>query len=175
MSNELIIKPYSYSYATTILSFTNDIESFYRWSAGVLGTYPIDESKFNERIKELKSGKLFYPYVVKLEEEVIGFFTLRYRLENVNDLTIGFVIINPKYRGLGYGKKMLDLAINLAFNKYKSDGVNLRVFKDNNEAYNCYKKCGLKENGITDSYLILGKNWDVIEMYLKNNNQGINF
>ena len=169
MSNELIIKPYSSSYAKTILSFTSDIESFYRWSAGVLGTYPIDEVKFNDRIKELKSSKLFYPYVVKLEEEVIGFFTLRYKIESVNDLTIGFVIIDPKYRGCGYGKKMLELAINLAFSKYKSDSVNLRVFKDNVDAYKCYKSCGLKEKGIKDSYKIMDKDWEVIEMDLKNN------
>jgi len=168
--NELIIKPYISSYAKNILTFINDEESFYRWSAGVLGTYPIDEAKFNERIEELKSGKLFYPYVVKLDDEVIGFFTLRYRLENVNDLTIGFIIINPKFRGLGYGKKMLDLAINLAFNEFKSDSVNLRVFKDNIDAYKCYKKCGLKENGITDSYEILGSIWEVIEMERKNSN-----
>ena len=168
--SELTIKPYSSSYASTILSFTTDIESFYRWSAGVLGDYPIDEVKFNDRIKELKSSKLFYPYVVKLDEEVIGFFTLRYRVENVNDLTIGFVIIDPKYRGFGYGKKMLELAINLAFNKFKSDGVNLRVFKDNLDAYKCYKSVGLKENGVTDSYLLLDKKWDVIEMEKKNKN-----
>ena len=168
--SELTIKPYSSSYASTILSFTTDIESFYRWSAGVLGDYPIDEVKFNDRIKELKSSKMFYPYVVKLEDEVIGFFTLRYKEESANDLTIGFVIIDPKYRGFGYGKKMLELAINLAFNKYKSDGVNLRVFKDNLDAYKCYKSVGLKENGITDTYKILGKNWDVIEMSLKNKN-----
>ncbi|MBP5444805.1 MAG: GNAT family N-acetyltransferase [Acholeplasmatales bacterium] len=169
MNSELIIKPYSSSYAKTILSFTNDEESYYRWSANVLGSYPIDENKFNDRIKELKSTKLFYPYVVKHNEEVIGFFTLRYRVESVNDLTIGFVIINPKYRGQGFGKKMLDLAINLAFSKFKSDSVNLRVFKDNIEAYNCYKKCGLKENGITDTYEILGNKWLVIEMALNNN------
>ena len=169
MSNELIIKPYNSSYANTILSWTDNIESFYRWSAGVLGTYPIDDVKFNDRIKELKSTKLFYPYVVKLNDEVIGFFTLRYKVESVNDLTIGFVILDPKVRGAGYGKKMLDLAINLAFSKYKSDNVNLRVFKDNIEAYNCYKKCGLKENGVTDTYEILDSKWDVIEMSLKNN------
>lgn len=169
MSNELVIKPYNSSYAETILSWVNDIELFYRWSAGVLGTYPIDEDMFNNRIKELKSTKLFYPYVVKLDTLVIGFFTLRYRVESVNDLTIGFVILDPKFRGQGYGKKMLDLAINLAFIKYKSDSVNLRVFKDNLEAYKCYKKCGLKENGVRDSYNLMDKDWEVIEMSLKNN------
>lgn len=169
MDTELIIKPYNSTYTNTILSWTNNEESFYRWSAGVLGTYPIDSIKFNERIKELKSSKLFYPYVVKLNNEAIGFFTLRYREEIVNDLTIGFVILDPNKRGLGYGKKMLELAINLAFSKYKADNVNLRVFKENTEAYNCYKKCGLKENGIYDTYDILGKKWDVVELEMKNN------
>ena len=169
MSDELVIKPYNSTYTDTILSWTNNEESFYRWSAGVLGTYPIDNAGFNERIKELKSTKLFYPYVVKLDNMVIGFFTLRYRVESVNDLTIGFVILDPNKRGLGLGEKMLNLAINLAFSKYKSDSVNLRVFKDNTAAYNCYKKVGLKENGVTDKYDILGSKWDVIEMSLKNN------
>ena len=168
MDNDLKIKPYNYSYAEAVLSWTKDKESFYRWSAGVLGDYPIDTNKFNERIKELKEPKLFYPYVIKLEDEVIGFFTLRYRLESANDLTIGFVIINPKYRGMGYGEKMLNLAINLAFSKYKADSVNLRVFKDNIPAYNCYKKVGLKENGIRDYYELIGKNWEVIELEKRN-------
>lgn len=166
--SELAIKPYNSSYAETIINWTNDEESFYRWSAGVLDTYPTNKDKFNSRIQEMKSTKLFYAYVVKLDNEVIGFFTLRYRVESVNALTIGFVIIDPKYRGLGYGEKMLDLAINLAFHKYKSDSVNLRVFKDNTAAYNCYKKVGLKENGIEDNYDILGKKWLVVELEKKN-------
>ena len=164
MNDELIIKPFNSSYIEKILSWTTDIESFYRWSAGVLGDYPITVEAFNERIKELKSSKLFYPYVVKLDNEVVGFFTLRYRVESVNDLTIGFVILDPNKRGLGYGEKMLELAINLAFNKYKSDSVNLRVFKDNTAAYKCYKKVGLKENGVTDVYNILDYKWDVVEL-----------
>lgn len=167
MSNDLIIKPFNSTYADTILSWTKDKESFYRWSAGVLGDYPIDSNKFNEKIKEMKQTKLFYPYVVKLDNKVIGFFTLRYRVENVNNLTIGFVILDPLYRGMGYGKKMLNLAINLAFGTYKSDSVNLRVFKDNTAAYNCYKKVGLKENGVCETYNILDYKWDVVELEKK--------
>ena len=164
MSNDLIIKPFNSSYIDTILSWTSDLESFYRWSAGVLGSYPIDSNKFNEKIKEMKQTKLFYPYVVKLDNKVIGFFTLRYRVENINNLTIGFVILDPLYRGMGYGKKMLNLAINLAFETYKSDSVNLRVFKDNTAAYNCYKKVGLKENGVCETYNILDYKRDVVEL-----------
>ncbi|MCR5461528.1 MAG: GNAT family N-acetyltransferase [bacterium] len=164
MSNDLIIKPFNSSYIDTILSWTNDKKSFYRWSAGVLGSYPIDSNKFNEKIKEMKQTKLFYPYVVKLDNKVVGFFTLRYRVKNVNNLTIGFVILDPLYRGMGYGKKLLNLAINLAFETYKSDSVNLRVFKDNTAAYNCYKKVGLKENGVCETYNILDYKWDVVEL-----------
>ena len=162
--NELIIKPYNSSYAETIINWLKDEESFYRWSAGVLDTFPTNKDKFNSRIQKMKSTKLFYAYVVKLNNEVIGFFTLRYREESINVLTIGFVIIDPKYRHLGYGKKMLELAINLAFSKYKTDSVNLRVFKDNTDAYNCYKKVGLVENGIEEYYEILGKKWLVVEL-----------
>lgn len=167
MNDELVIKPFNSSYIEKILSWTKDEESFYRWSAGVLGNYPIVASAFNEKIHELKSTRLFYPYVVKLDNEVVGFFTLRYRVESVNDLTIGFVILDPSIRGKGYGEKMLNLAINLAFNKYKSDSVNLRVFKDNIAAYNCYKKVGLKENGVKDTYNILDYKWDVVELEKK--------
>ena len=170
MDSDLIIKPFNSSYIEKILSWTSNKESFYRWSAGVLGNYPITKNAFGEKIKEMKSTKLFYPYVIKLNNEVVGFFTLRYKIENANDLTIGFVILDPKYRGLGYGEKMLNLAINLAFNTYKSDSVNLRVFKDNTAAYNCYKKVGLKENGIKEVYNILDYKWEVIELEKRNEN-----
>ena len=47
MNDELIIKPFNSSYIEKILSWTTDIESFYRWSAGVLGDYPITVEAFN--------------------------------------------------------------------------------------------------------------------------------
>ena len=157
--------------AKTILSFIPDADSFYKWSATALGTYPLSTLAFINRINEMKSTKVFYPYVMIDADKVIGFFILRYWDPNINSLTIGFVVIDPTYRGKGIGKKMVSEAINLAFNHYKADSCNLRVFDCNPSAYNCYKSVGFKENGITKTYEMNNKLWKVIELELNNNNK----
>ena len=162
------IRDYNKEDSKTILGFINDENLFYMWSAGVLGSYPLKSEAFNKRISEMIENNNFHPYVMLDNDKVVGFFSIRYRDIKVNAITLGFIVIDPTYRGKGIGKKMLNLAINLAFNTFKSDSVNLRVFKDNIEAYNCYKKCGLKENGTTDIYDILGSKWDVVELEKKN-------
>ena len=163
---ELFLREYNNDDAKIILSFTNDKESFYLWSAGVLGVYPLSSYDFNKRIEELKINR-FYPYVLTDGLNCLGFISLRYR-DNSNNLTLGFVIINPNIRGKGIGKKMLELAINKAFDEFKVSGVNLRVFVNNTPAYNCYKACGLEENGIEEIYEIDDIKLKCIELAKKN-------
>lgn len=163
---ELSLREYNSDDAKTILSFIADKASFYLWSAGVLGLYPLSSYDFNKRIEELKTNR-FYPYVLTDGLNCLGFISLRYR-DNFNNLTLGFVIINPNIRGKGIGKKMLELAINKAFNEYKASEVNLRVFANNTPAYKCYKACGFIENGIEETYEINDTKLKCIELVKKN-------
>lgn len=43
----LRLKPYNISEADIILSWSKDETDFYKWSAGILGEYPIRKEKFD--------------------------------------------------------------------------------------------------------------------------------
>ena len=43
----LRLKPYNISEADIILSWSKDEIDFYKWSAGILGEYPITKEKFD--------------------------------------------------------------------------------------------------------------------------------
>ena len=43
----LRLRPYKTEDAEKILSWSNDEKSFYKWSAGILGEYPITKEQFS--------------------------------------------------------------------------------------------------------------------------------
>ena len=49
----LRIRPYNIKDAETILSWTKDEKAFYKWTAGVLGTYPLSVEQFIMMTKRL--------------------------------------------------------------------------------------------------------------------------
>ena len=40
------LRPYNVNDVDTILSWSNDERAFYKWSAGILGEYPITKEQF---------------------------------------------------------------------------------------------------------------------------------
>ena len=73
-------------------------------------------------------------------------------------------VVDPQKRGKGYGKQMLGLGLNYAFEVYGADSVSLGVFDNNISAYNCYKSVGFQECGERIDYEIAGSIWTDIEM-----------
>ena len=64
------LRPYKSSDAETILSWCDNEKSFYEWSAGILGNYPITEKQFGF-VESLIAFTAFE------NNEIVGFFTLR--------------------------------------------------------------------------------------------------
>ena len=52
---------------------------------------------------------------------------------------------NPQYRGKGYGKEMLRLAVKYAFEITNVQAVQLNVFLENERAKKCYESVGFTE------------------------------
>ena len=65
----LRIKPYNISEADIILSWSKDETDFYKWSAGVLGEYPIRKEKF-DFVNNLMA------FTAIEDDEPVGFFTI---------------------------------------------------------------------------------------------------
>lgn len=157
------LRPYNTNDADKILSWSKDKREFYKWSAGVLGKYPINKRKFGF-VNNLMA------FTAIDDDEIIGFFTLRRPSEIFDELRFGFVIVDPEKRGKGYGKAMLQLGIKFAFEIYGAKKVSLGVFENNLPAYYCYKAVGFTDMVLdkAESYCVLGEEWKCKELMIEN-------
>lgn len=156
------IRPYKATDANTILSWFENEKTFYQWTAGVLGNYPITQ-------KEFFFVESLMPFTAFDETGIVGFFTLRNPYESLDELRFGFVIVNPDKRGKGYGKMMIRLGIKFIFEIYGAKRASLGVFENNLPAYYCYKAVGFNEvvPDTTETYCILGEEWKCIELVME--------
>lgn len=158
----LRLRPYKYTDASTILLWCKDEISFYKWTAGVLGKYPISEKEFSF-VTEL------IPFTAFDESGIVGFFTLRPPKETTDELRFGFVIVDPEKRGKGFGKEMLRLGIKYVFEIYRAKKASLGVFENNTSAYHCYKAAGFKDitTEEAETYHVLNEEWKCLELMIE--------
>ena len=151
------IRPYKDADEERVLSWCRDEETYYRWTAGVLGDYPITAEQFRA------TGALMR-FTALDEKEPAGFFTVRNPKETQNELRFGFVIVDPDRRGRGIGGEMLRLGLEFAFRIYRAERVTLGVFEDNLPAVACYTSAGFRLTGLSETYRVRGENRAAVEM-----------
>jgi RimJ/RimL family protein N-acetyltransferase len=154
------LRPYDEEDTDKILSWINDEITFYKWSAGILGEYPITKERFGF----ITSLMAFT--AVNENDDLVGFFTMRRPTERYDELRFGFVIVDPEKRGKGYGKDMLLSGIDFAKNNYGAKKISIGVFENNKPAYACYKSIGFKDVVLEEKekYFILGEVWNCLEL-----------
>ncbi len=155
----LRLRPYQDADAKAILSWPMDEKSFYQWTAGRLGAYPLTRERFDQLESLLR-------FILLDENEPAGFFTLRNPGETMDELRFGFVIVDHRKRGRGYGKEMLRLGLKYAFEIYGAKQASLGVFENNPSAYYCYKAAGFTDvpTEKPETYRVLGEDWKCREM-----------
>ena len=158
----LRLRPYKIEDSDTIITWCKDERVFFQWSAGILGEYPLTQEKFRF-VDSLMAFTAFD------ENGPVGFFTLRHPGETLDELRMGFVVVDSKQRGTGKGKKMLKLGLKYAFDVYGAKKVSLGVFENNKPAYYCYKAAGFKDVILdqTETYKILDEEWKCTEMAIE--------
>ncbi|MDY6232600.1 GNAT family protein [Peptostreptococcus porci] len=156
---EFRLRSYNENDADTILSWISDERDFYKWSAGILGDYPISREQFGF-VNNLMA------FTAVNDDELIGFFTMRRPTENFDELRFGFIVVDPEKRGNGYGKGMLQLGIKYAQEIIGAKKISLGVFENNESAYYCYKSVGFKDTVLdeTEIYTVLGEEWKCLEL-----------
>lgn len=157
------IRPYKAADANVILSWCRDERTFYQWTAGVLGEYPITQ-------KEFGFVETLMPFTAFDESGIMGFFTLRNPDGSLDELRFGFVIVDPDRRGKGCGKAMLQSGLKFVFEIYGAKRASLGVFENNPAAYYCYRAAGFHEvvPETPEIYQILGEEWRCKELIIKN-------
>ena len=154
------LRPFCIEDAPVILSWIKDKTDFRKWSADRYSSYP---PKPEDMLAQYANDNIFPFTAIDDAGKVIGHIILRYPDSSKTVIRLGFIIIDNQLRGKGYGKQMLELAIQKAQRDYKVQKITLGVFDNNPSAIRCYESVGFTVTG-TDSYLIDGEQWMGKEM-----------
>ena len=156
----MTLRPFTIDDAPIILSWIKDLSAFRKWSAD---RYPAFPPKPEEMVAQYAAENIFPFTAIDNDGNIIGHIMLRYPESSKTVIRFGFVIVDDNLRGKGYGKQMLQLAIQKAKNVFGAKMITLGVFDNNPSALHCYESVGFRVIG-TDSYLIDGEEWTGKEM-----------
>ena len=166
----LRLRPYKPCDANTILGWIKDEDAFRKWSTDRYPHYPITADDMNHKYMDCNGDCMepdnFYPMTAFDETGIVGHLILRFTDEEKKVLRFGFVIVDDSKRGMGYGKGMLRLALQFAFDIFKADKVTLGVLENNPGAYYCYKAAGFRDvtGEEPEYYILMGKKIKCLEL-----------
>ena len=171
----LKLRPYKPCDASTIVSWIKDERSFRKLCADRFESYPITAEDLNSHYNMFSNIDSFFQMTAIDETGVVGHLIMRFTDEEKKILRFGFVIVDDTKRGVGYGKQMIKLAIQYAFDILKVDRafcdcplekITLGVFENNESAYYCYKSIGFQEVQMNqyEVYQILDEVWKCLEL-----------
>ena len=156
----MILRPFTIDDAPIILSWIKDKTAFRKWSAD---RYPAFPPKPEDMVAQYAADNIFPFTTIDDEGKIVGHIMLRYPDPSKTVIRLGFVIVDDNLRGQGYGKLMLQLAIQKAIHEFDAKKISLGVFDNNPSAFHCYESVGFKVVGV-DSYIIDGEEWAEKEM-----------
>lgn len=166
------LRPYKSCDAEAIADWCEDEMTYLNWSGGKFGPFPVTAEVIDSKYKNDNGGCVeadnFYPVTALDEDEIIGHLIIRYIHGNNKILRLGWIIVDKKKRGQGYGKQIVALALKYAFEILLAEKVTIGVFENNLSAYNCYKTSGFSEVIDGEKYKEIrdynGCIWRVIEL-----------
>lgn len=159
------LRKYKNEDAKTIAKWIKNERELRLWSANRYENYPITEFDIINNYKECQRNNNFYPLTLVDKNNIIGHLIIRNPCEDLLTFRLGFIIINPYYRKQGYGKKIINEAIEYAKKNYNAKNFNLGVFIDNENALNCYLNAGFKIIDIEKNvFKFYDEYWDCAEM-----------
>lgn len=130
--------PFTEQYYPLIVSWIPDEEFNFLWG-GPLYTWPITI----EQVAAHQARNDVSSFLLTDNGNTIGFIELI--RENENSYRLSRIIIaGETARGKGYGKKLVELAIQHAKAAYGANNFNLVVFEQNERAINCYSSVGFQ-------------------------------
>ena len=161
------LRPYKPEDSQIICSWIKDEKTLFQWSADRIGKFPLLGNELNENYATRNAGTDFFPLTaVDENENIIGhLFVLIPDVNVKTTVRFGFVIVSPEFRGKGYGKKMLELAIEYAKKELHATRATLGVFANNPKAQACYESLGFSPVS-TRVVNILNADWECIDMEL---------
>lgn len=151
------IRPYIHSKDYKYIAQWIDNEKVHAfWCANHL-PYPVTPEAFRNLLEKNAMDWTDSAYVAtKNDGKVTGFFCYSLNTEN-NTGFMKYIIVDKAQRGKGYGKEMLALALQYAFQITGATSVQLNVFNENISAKRCYEKAGFIEKAVEKNVFGFGK------------------
>ncbi len=164
----ICLRPYQASDAGVIVSWFRDEIAFRKWCGTKYETFPITAKDMNRHYVELSALGGFFPMTAVEGTQIVGHLILRCTDEKRSIIRFGYVVVDEKKRGMGYGKKMLTLAAEYARVRLGAEKITLGVFENNESALRCYRAVGFcpAEAEPKRTVRILDEDWTLWEMEL---------
>lgn len=164
----LTLRPYQPSDATVITSWLKSEYLMRQWCADRYNRYPVTSEDMNSYHQQCVDGEKTRAITMVDGNEVVGYITLRIPDNDFSEQRIGFVIVDDSKRGRGFGKTLVNMAVDYAFKRLGATKVSLGVFENNTSAIHCYEAAGFHRvpRLKVESYECLGETWNCIEMEL---------
>lgn len=154
------LRPYVHSRDfEKIKNWVTDERAHALWCANRI-KFPLESEEFADFIRELFDRTGDCPFTATEDDgNVVGFICCSVNCET-NEAMLKFVIVDPSQRGKGYGKEMVRLAAQYAYDIAKVGLVHLNVFTANAAARRCYENAGFTErNTAPDAFEFNGESW----------------
>lgn len=137
------------------------------WCANLI-SYPVTKEKLHAFLEKNAIDWTDSAYVATDDDgAVIGFFCYSVNVKD-NSGFLKFIIVDSRIRGKGYGRQMLQLALQYAFHITGADAVQLNVFEENIAAKQCYEKLGFIEKDISkDVFKYKNELWSRCHMIIQ--------
>lgn len=162
----LRLRPYKPCDAKTIVSWVKDEVTYHEWCVDKFRCFPLTADAMNAHYDSFANTDDFFEMTAFDETGVTGHLIMRFTDEEKRNLRFGFVIVDDRKKGQGYGKAMLRLAIKYAFDILKVEMISLGVFVQNESAYYCYRSVGFQDTGEIIHYSFNGEEWICKELKL---------
>ena len=166
IGDKIYLSPRNSEDVEIFTEWLNDFETTdYLGRSGMLITLD-GEKKY---LDENSSPEAIFVIVTIDNDKIIGTVSL----EKINYIsrcaTLGIFIGYKEFRSKGYGTEAIKLILEYGFKYLNLKNIKLDLIEFNEQALNCYKKCGFKEYGRRRKCeFVDGKYYDIIEMDILN-------
>ncbi|NQT63790.1 MAG: GNAT family N-acetyltransferase [Candidatus Marinimicrobia bacterium] len=128
-----------------LIAWVPDADFLLQWS-GPKYVFPLDVKQLTATLEMTRAEHPSqFMFKALLDGTTIGHIELMAVNYVEKSAVLARVLIGPKqYRGQGWGKMMIQLALHFAFDDLELEKLNLGVFAFNKSAVQCYKQFGFK-------------------------------
>ena len=142
------LRPYRKRDAGAVVNWIKEERTHALWCANLL-PFPFTEQDLTGYLEEMEEQRGSSGFTATLADGTpAGFFQIGIN-PVLNSGFLGFVVVDPGIRGMGYGEQMLRLAVKYAFEIAGLQSLALHVFDCNTPAIGLYKKTGFQETAVT--------------------------